>query len=209
MYCPTHFAESRPAALHALMRSHPLATLVTVADGVPDANHLPLSLETAADGRTVLRGHVARANPLWKTASDGAPALAIFHGPDAYITPSWYPTKREHGKAVPTWNYATVHARGPLHFIDDADWLRAHLDTLTQAQESAFAEPWAVRDAPADYFEKMLGAIVGVEMTVSSLEGKWKMSQNQPDENRSGIVTGLRASGSTTAAAVAALVGGS
>ncbi len=204
MYCPAHFAESRPEVLHALMRAYPLATLVTMGNisNGPDANHIPLSLETAADGSAVLRGHIARTNPLRKVTADGAPALAIFHGPDAYITPSWYPSKREHGKAVPTWNYATVHARGPLRFIDDADWLRAHVDILTQQQESTFAEPWAVSDAPVDYIEKMLTAIVGIELTITSLEGKWKASQNQPEGNRDGVAAGLRERGRADAAAL-------
>jgi len=208
MYCPTHFAESRPELLHALMREYPLATLVTMDDGGPNAEHIPLQLETAADGALTLRGHVARANPVWKTAANGAPALAIFHGADAYITPSWYPTKREHGKAVPTWNYVVVHARGPLRFIEDAEWLRAQVDALTQRQESAFAEPWVVSDAPADYLARMLAAIVGVEMSVTALEGKWKVSQNQPEENRDGAAGGLRALGTDEARTMARLIAG-
>ncbi len=199
MYCPAHFAESRPEVLHALMREYPLATLVTMGDDGLNADHIPLQLETAADGALTLRGHVARANPVWKSASIGTPALAIFRGPDAYITPSWYPTKREHGKAVPTWNYAVVHARGPLRFIEDAHWLRAQVEALTRQQEGAFAEPWAVSDAPADYIEKMLTAIVGLEITVTSLEGKWKVSQNQPEENRCGAARGLQALGADDA----------
>lgn len=202
MYCPAHFAESQPDVLHALMREHPLATLVTVGSDGPDANHVPLHLETAADGRTVLRGHVARANPVWQIAEDDIAALAIFHGPEAYITPSWYPTKREHGKAVPTWNYATVHARGSLRFIHAPDWLRAQVEALTQQQESSFSERWSVSDAPDDYIEKMLSAIVGVELTITSLQGKWKVSQNQPAENRAGAASGLSNLGRADAAAL-------
>jgi transcriptional regulator len=202
MYCPAHFAESRPEVLYALMRGYPLATLVTMGNDGLNADHIPLQLETSGDSRLVLRGHVARANPVWKSIDNSTPALAIFRGPDAYITPSWYPTKREHGKAVPTWNYAVVHARGPLNFIEDADWLRAQVEALTRQQESAFAEPWAVSDAPADYTEKMLAAIVGIEITVTSLEGKWKVSQNQPEGNRNGVVAGLRELGRSDAAAL-------
>ena len=202
MYCPAHFSESRPEALHALMREHPLATLVTMGESGLNADHVPLILETAADGSAVLHGHVARANPMWKTLRADVEALAIFHGPEAYITPSWYPTKREHGKAVPTWNYAVVHARGPLRIIHDADWLRTQVESLTQRQESAFAEPWAVSDAPADYIEKMLAAIVSIEIAVKSLEGKWKSSQNQPEGNRDGVIAGLCESGKTDAAAL-------
>lgn len=207
MYCPAHFAETRPEVLHALMRARPLATLVTAGDDGPAADHIPFVLDLPDDGPGVLRGHVARANPMWRRLVDGGvPALAVFHGPDAYVTPSWYPGKREHGRAVPTWNYAIVHARGPLRAIDDPDWLRAHVEALTRQQEAAFAEPWAVSDAPADYLEKMLGATVGIELTIVSLAGKWKMSQNQPVANRAGVVAGLQAAGGDEAGAVAALV---
>ncbi|MBW7901576.1 MAG: FMN-binding negative transcriptional regulator [Rhodocyclaceae bacterium] len=133
MYCPAHFAETRPEVLHALMRARPLATLVTAGDDGPAADHIPFVLDLPDDGPGVLRGHVARANPMWRRLADGdVPALAVFHGPDAYVTPSWYPGKREHGRAVPTWNYAIVHARGPLRAIDDPDWLRAHVEALTR-----------------------------------------------------------------------------
>ena len=206
MYCPAHFAESRPEALHALMREHPLATLVTMGEAGLNADHVPLILETATDGNAVLHGHVARANPMWRTLRADVEALAIFHGPEAYITPSWYPTKHEHGKAVPTWNYAVVHARGLLRVIHDADWLRTQVGALTQTQESAFAEPWAVSDAPADYIEKMLAAIVGIELKLTSLEGKWKSSQNQPEGNRSGVVQGLQALGTDDARQMAQLI---
>lgn len=206
MYCPAHFAESRPEMLHALVRAHPLATLVTMGEAGLNADHVPLILETAADGSAILRGHVARANPMWTTLQTGIGALAIFHGPEAYITPSWYPTKHEHGKAVPTWNYAIVHARGPLRIVQDADWLRRQVESLTQRQESAFADPWAVNDAPADYVEKMLAAIVGIELSVTSLEGKWKASQNQPESNRCGAAQGLQALGTDDARRMAQLI---
>jgi transcriptional regulator len=209
MYCPAHFAETRPEILHALMRASPLATLVTMgADGL-SADHIPLVLETPAASPATLCGHVARANPMWKSLRGGAEALealAIFHGPESYITPSWYPTKKEHGKAVPTWNYAIVQARGNLCVIEETDWLRQHLEALTRQQEDSFAEPWAVSDAPTDYIDKMLGAIVGIELTISTLQGKWKTSQNQPQENRIGAAQGLRELGSAEAAAMAALI---
>ena len=150
-----------------------------------------------------LIGHVARANPIWRTPG---PAVLVFQGPDAYVSPSWYPGKREHGKVVPTWNYAVVHARGPLRIIHDADWLRTQVESLTQRQESAFAEPWAVSDAPADYIEKMLAAIVGIELRLTSLEGKWKTSQNQPEGNRGGAAQGLQALGTDDALRMAELV---
>lgn len=206
MYCPAHFEESRPEVLHALMRARPLATLITLGSSGLNADHLPLALETPADGPAVLRGHVARANPMWQSLCGEVEALAVFHGPESYITPSWYPSKREHGKAVPTWNYVTVHARGRLRVVEETGWLRQHLEALTRQQESAFAEPWTISDAPADYVEKLLGAIVGVELTVNALAGKWKTSQNQPAANRAGAAQGLRAIGGDEATAMADLI---
>lgn len=192
MYLPRHFEESRPAVLHALMRARPLATLV-LGDGAGgfDANHIPLYLDAARGPHGVLRGHVARANPLWRQAGAGTPALAIFQGDDAYISPSWYPSKREHGKAVPTWNYVVVHARGTLRAIDDAAWMRGLLDTLTAEQEAGLPQPWSISDAPADYIEKMVAAVVGIELPIEQITGKWKVSQNQPDANRAGAAQGL------------------
>jgi transcriptional regulator len=206
MYCPAHFAESDPVVLHELIRARPLATLVTLTTDGLAADTIPFVLDTPAAGPAILRGHVARANPVWRTLAPGVDALAVFHGPESYISPSWYPSKREHGKAVPTWNYVAVHARGPLRVIDDADWLRGQIEALTTQRESALAEPWAVTDAPADYVEKMLGAIVGIELTVGSLQGKWKTSQNQPEANRAGAAQGLRGLASAEADAMAALI---
>jgi transcriptional regulator len=197
MYCPAHFAEPRIEVLHTLMRARPLATLVTLGPDGLDANHIPLLLDAAAGEFGTLRGHVARANPLWRAIGAGCDALAIFHGPQGYVTPGWYPSKVETGKAVPTWNYAVAHAHGRLRAIDDADWLRAQIEALTAQEETAFATPWQVADAPADYVEKMLAAVVGIEIEIVRLAGKWKTSQNQPPRNRDGIVAGLRSRGTT------------
>jgi transcriptional regulator len=194
MYQPRQFEENDPEVMHALMRANPLATLVMLMDGMLQANHIPLLLAKTASS-TVLRGHVARANPLWQHASGEREVLAIFHGPQAYITPTWYATKAEHGKVVPTWNYAAVHATGILRAIDDPVWLRAQLETLTAHNEAGLPSPWKVSDAPHDYTEKLMGAIVGIELTVTRLVGKWKVSQNQPAENITGIVEGLRSEG--------------
>ncbi|MCF8152109.1 MAG: FMN-binding negative transcriptional regulator [Burkholderiaceae bacterium] len=194
MYQPAHFEESRIEVLHALMRAQPFATLVTGGDAGPNANHLPLHLHDEGSPLGVLQGHVARANPLWQQAPD-AEALVIFHGPQAYVSPSWYPTKREHGKAVPTWNYVVVHGRGRLRVIDDKAWLRAQLETLVDDHEAGFAQPWRIDDAPPEYIDAMLAAIVGIEITLTTLSGKWKISQNQPATNRTGVVAGLRALG--------------
>lgn len=210
MYCPAHFAETQSQALHALLREQPLATLVIQGGDGLLANHLPLLLETPTAAPATLCGHVARANPLWREIAarggEGVAALAIFHGPQHYISPNWYPGKREHGRAVPTWNYAVVHAHGRLRAVDDADWLRRQLDLLTRQEESGFAAPWALADAPADYIEQMLRAVVGVELTIERLEGKWKTSQNQPPANRAGVVAGLGECGGDAATAMAALV---
>ena len=177
MYTPDHFREDRPEVLAAAMREIGFATLVT--EGL-NANHLPMLLE---DG--VLRGHVARANPVWK-AGEGR-ALAIFLGPHAYVSPNWYPTKAETGKAVPTWNYITVHARGPIRWVQDADWLRAHVTALSNRHEAPRPEPWAVSDAPESYIDSLVRAIVGFELTIETLEGKYKLSQNRNQADQQGV----------------------
>ena len=204
MYLPAHFAEDRAEVLQALMREHPFATLVSKSGDSLAADHLPLQL--SAEG-TCLHGHVARANPLWRNAAD-SDVLAIFHGPQAYVTPSWYETKRADGKAVPTWNYVVVHARGRLRAIDDPAWLREQLETLVDRHESPLPEPWHIADAPSDYIGKMLAAIVGIEIAISDVSGKWKVSQNQPGVNRAGVVAGLRGQASDDSRAIAELVAG-
>ncbi|MDP1734927.1 MAG: FMN-binding negative transcriptional regulator [Sulfuritalea sp.] len=207
MYLPAHFEESRVEVLHALMGEHPFATLVTQGGEGLTANHLPLHLEPEAGPFGVLQGHVARANPLWRESAE-TDVLVVFHGPQAYVTPSWYETKREHGKAVPTWNYVVVHAHGRLRAIDDADWLLGNLEALVAHHEANFAEPWQIGDAPADYIDKMLAAIVGIEIELTALKGKWKVSQNQPPANRAGVIAGLRSLDTDAAAAMAGLVAG-
>jgi len=206
MYIPAHFAEPRVEVMHDLIRAHPLSTLVTLSPSGLDANHLPFHLSGEPAPLGTLRGHVARANPLWREIVQGADVLAIFQGPHAYITPSWYPTKAETGKVVPTWNYAVVHAHGKLRVLDDAVWLRAHLAALTAHNEQPFAPPWQPSDAPPDYIEKLMAAVVGIEITITRLCGKWKTSQNQPPKNQAGVVQGLEASGHPSAAPMAALV---
>jgi len=201
MYNPTHFQEPRIPVLHGLMRAYPFATLVTLtADGLA-ANHLPLVIDAEPGPLGTLRGHVARANPVWRTQLPEAEALAIFQGPHGYISPSLYPSKAEHGKVVPTWNYTAVHAAGPLRVIDDAAWLRAFVTRLTEIHEAALHEaaahaagrpaPWQVSDAPEAFIEQMLKAIVGIEIPIARLEGKRKQSQNRPPADRAGVVAGL------------------
>jgi len=191
MYLPKHFAQTDIAALHALMDAHPLATLVTHGPEGIDANHIPLHLDAGAGPNGTLRGHVARANPLARAAAVDREILAIFQGPQSYISPSGYATKAEHGKVVPTWNYTAVHAWGRLRLIDDPQWLLAQVRTLTTTHEAALPHPWQVSDAPADYIEKMLGAIVGIEIVIDRLVGKWKVSQNQPPANQASLVAAL------------------
>lgn len=197
MYLPKHFEQQDPAALQGLMRAHPLATLVSWQDGAPTADHVPLMFDAATQ---TLRGHVARANPLWKLADQ--PVLAVFSGPQAYVTPSWYPSKAETHKVVPTWNYTVVHAHGLLKAVEDAPWLHALVNELTGHHESARPAPWAVSDAPDDYVQSMLRAIVGIEIPVTRLIGKWKMSQNRSTPDRLGVAHGLAADGHDVAAAV-------
>jgi len=189
MYIPDMFREDRPDVLQDAVRRIGFATLVTHnGDGSLEANHLPMLL---SDG--VLRGHVARANPVWE--ADACEALAIFLGPHAYVSPSWYPSKAETGKAVPTWNYITVHARGAINWIQDADWLRAHVGALSDANEAGRERPWTITDAPANYIDGLVRAIVGFELTVSRLEGKWKLSQNRDAADHAGAREGLMRDG--------------
>jgi len=207
MYIPAHFEESRTEILHALVRAHPFASLITQSspDGI-NANHIPLCLSHEHGQFGVLRGHVARSNPMWGELALNAEAMAIFQGPDSYITPSWYPTKQKHGKVVPTWNYAVVHAHGLLTVIDDSSWLRSHLETLVIQQEALFSEPWSVSDAPKEFTDKLIGEIVGIEMVITRLKGKWKISQNQPAQNQAGVVCGLKKSGGRNAVEMAGMI---
>jgi transcriptional regulator len=201
VYLPKHFEQADPQALAALMLAHPLAALVTVQHGSPTADHVPLEYDAPA---RVLRGHVARANPLWQAAA-GQRVLAIFQGPQAYVSPSWYPSKASTHKVVPTWNYTVVHAHGTLRAVEEAPWLHALVGRLTEHHERPRAAPWSVDDAPADYMQQMLRAIVGIEIAVDTLVGKWKISQNRSQADRLGVATGLQA-GSEEAQAMAGLV---
>ena len=208
MYIPSNFRAPGDDAMHALMRANPLATVViNGADGL-SANPIPLLLDLAAAERGVLRGHVARANPMWQQVAGGAPALALFHGPGHYVSPGWYPSKREHGRVVPTWNYTAVHVTGTLRAVDDRAWLLRLLKALTDVHEQAMPSPWRVDDAPPDYIDRMLGAVVGIEIAIERLDGKWKVSQNQPQANRQGVRDGLDRLATPAATEMAALVGG-
>lgn len=202
MYLPRHFAEERPEVLDALMREHPLATLVTLSARGVEANPVPLLWHPE---RRELHGHLARANRLWQEHPPESDVVAVFNGAQAYISPNCYPSKREHGKAVPTWNYLTVQARGRLRVMDDASWKRNFLDQLTGVHEASEPQPWRIDEAPADYIENMLKAVVGIVIEVSELTGKWKASQNQPEANRAGVIDALRGRNAPMAEVVARL----
>ncbi len=205
MYIPAPFVEADRAVLLAFIAAHPLGTLVTgSATAGLYATHLPLLFDSAGGAQGVLRGHVARANPHHRKAHDTTDALVIFTGGDAYITPGWYASKARHGKVVPTWNYVAAHVQGTVRFIDDRDWLMAHLDALTDAHEAEQVHPWAMSDAPTGFIEHLAAAVIGVEIEITSLEGKWKLSQNRPDDDIDGVIDGLRTSADATVQQLAA-----
>lgn len=206
MYVPKHFEERDITVLHALIRSHPLGGWVTQAEGALVVNHIPFLVDSEKGEHGTLVGHVARANPVWKSFSREMASLVIFQGPQGYISPSWYPSKHEHGKAVPTWNYAVVHAQGLPRAIEDKDWLLQHVTRLSGVHESGQAVPWSVSDAPTDYIEKMLNAIVGIEIPITTLSGKWKVSQNRPLADKLGAIAGLHGRADSNSREVAALI---
>ena len=196
MYQPPSFREPRTEVMHDLIEAFPLATLVTAGADGPFATHLPVVLDRAAGPLGTLRGHVARANPHHRLAT-AAPALVLFRGPDAYVSPSLYPSKADHGRVVPTWNYIAVHAYGPLAFVDDPAFVLGVVEALTRRFEGGRAQPWAVDDAPREYVDALARAVVGVELPIARLEGKWKMSQNRDARDAAGVAEGL--AGSTDA----------
>lgn len=203
MYLPSHFKEERVDVVHSLMREHPLGALVTLGPDGLNANHIPFMIDPKPPPFGTLRGHVARANPAWRDFSRDVEALVIFQGPQAYVTPSWYATKRQTGKVVPTYNYLVVHVYGPLRAIEDPAWLRGFVERLANRFEAGRAQPWKITDAPADFIEKQLQAIVGIEIPVTRLRGKWKVSQNRPAADREGVIRGLQEMGDVDAAAIA------
>src|SRR5690348_823388 len=206
MYLPKDFKEESVPVMHEAIRQAQLGTLITLGPDGMEASHIPMLVDPEPAPFGTLRGHIARANPQWRRAIAGAEALAVFLGPDAYITPAWYETKRQIGKVVPTWNYVAVHAYGPLTFYEDADRLLALVTKLTETHEAGRDQPWAVSDAPKDFIAGMLKAIVGFELPIARLEGKWKMSQNRPAADRAGTIAGLTAEGDAKEVAVAEIV---
>jgi len=206
MYVPKKHAETDLAVLHALIRSHPLATWATHSEGEIIVNHLPLLLDATRGSFGTLMGHIARANPVWQCASRTVPSALVFHGPESYISPSWYPSKQANGAAVPTWNYAVVHAHGMPVIIQDPAWLLDHVSRLTNLHEAGQALPWKVSDAPGEFIAQMIKRIVGIEIPILRIVGKWKINQNRSTEDRLGVVAGLRGSGHPPSAEMAALV---
>lgn len=203
MYVPEHFAEDNPAELHRLIADFPLGTLITIgADGL-SANHLPFELHAELGPQGTLRSHVARTNAVWRDFSAAHETLVLFQGPSAYISPNWYPTKADTHRQVPTYNYVVVHAYGQLVVHDDERWLRALLGRLTRKMEAAQSQPWKMGDAPQDFLHELLGNIVGIEIAVTRLVGKWKVSQNRLPIDRQGAASGLRATGDREALAMA------
>lgn len=206
MYLPAPFNESRPEVMHALMRAHPLCTLVTQCDSTVVANHVPVQTLDEPKPLGCIRGHIARANPLWRDYRAETQALAIFQGPQAYISPSFYPSKTETGEVVPTWNYAVVHANGTLRFIQDSGWLRDFVAGLTATHEVPRSVPWKIDDAPAPYIDKMLGLIVGFEFSIATLSGKWKVSQNRSQMDRQGVMRTLQSADAADSHEMAAMM---
>lgn len=191
MYQPPHFREDDLAVLHALIRAHPLGLLITAGADGPTANALPFHLEPGFSGKGTLQAHMARANGQWREIKDGAKVMVVFQGVNSYVTPSWYATKRETGKVVPTWNYVMVQARGAARIIEDATWLHAQIGRLTAEHEGRRPAPWAVGDAPESFIAAQIKGIIGLEIDISEINGKWKVSQNRPEADIDEVVEGL------------------
>ncbi len=206
MYLPASYREDRREVQFELIRTHPLGLLISSGPDGLMANQVPFTAYPDEGASGVLRMHMARANPQWKEFAGLAECLVVFQGPHTYISPNWYPTKAETHKVVPTWNYATVHVWGRPRIHEDAGWLRRQIDDLTSAHEGKRPDPWKVSDAPADFVAAQLKAIGGIEIAITRIEGKWKMSQNRSEADRRGVVEGLRADGGADQADVAKLV---
>jgi len=195
MYVPAHFAESRPDILHDLIRRHPLGMLVTHGAAGLDANHLPFELQAASGSLGTLAGHVARANPVWEQLRDGDEVMVVFRAGDAYISPNWYPSKHEQHRQVPTWNYMVAHAHGRVRIVDDERFVRGIVGRLTKTHEASQAAPWKMADSPREFIDGLLQAIVGIEIAITRLEGKSKLSQNKEARDLRGAIEGLEAAG--------------
>jgi len=206
MYLPTQFKEDSVPAIHEAIRQARIGTLVTMGEDGMEASHVPMLVDPGPEPYGTLRGHVSKGNLQWRRVNANVPALAMFLGPNTYITPNWYATKRQTGKVVPTWNYVAVHAYGTVRFFDDRAELLDLVTRLTATHEGGRPAPWAVSDAPPDFIQSQLKGIVGFELPIVRLEGKWKMSQNRTAEDRAGVVEGLRHDGGEDETVVADMV---
>lgn len=202
MYIPQHFAETRPEELHRIIREHPLGMLVTPGEAGMDADHVPFEFDPGAGAHGVLTAHVARANPLWQRCPTGTQVMVVFRGAQAYISPSWYPSKHEAHRQVPTWNYEAVHVHGTLTVRDDERFVRGLVARLTRRHEATEPQPWKMGDAPPDYIDSMLRNIVGIEIAVTTMTGKSKLSQNKDERDRLGAADALAARGQAELAAL-------
>jgi transcriptional regulator len=205
MFIPGMFKQDNIDDLLQLIEQYPFATLITHSETGIDATHLPMFVVKNAN-KYYLKAHIAKANPLWKSVKNGGVVLVTFHGPNCYISPNHYPTKKQTGKAVPTWNYVVVQVKGTISFIHDPDWIYNAIETLTNIHESGQSQPWSITDAPEPYIQKMIPAIVGIEITVTSIIGQWKLSQNQPQVNQSGVVEGLSQSTDSNIVNIASMI---
>lgn len=205
MYIPKRFLQDDINQLKGMMANHSFATFISQSESGVEANHMPLVLNESGQ-KSVLQGHIAKANPLWKNLKDKSEVLIIFNGPNCYISPNYYPTKKDNGKVVPTWNYVSVHVKGIVSFIHDEEWVLTMLNNLTDQYEANQPVPWSVSDAPQAYIDKMLSAIVGLEIDILSITGKWKVSQDKAEVNQEGIIKGLSQQADSNAKNIATLV---
>lgn len=190
MHIPSKFKQKDESQLKEVIREYPFATLITQSESGIEATHFPVILNSV-EGKDIIQAHIAKANKIWEMVKEGSEILLIFNGPNCYISPNYYPTKKESGKAVPTWNYVVVHVKGRISFVHDEKWIYNMIDSLTSIHESNQEIPWSITDAPDAFIKKMLPAIVGIEISIDSIEGQWKLSQNQPEVNKFGVVKGL------------------
>ena len=206
MYLPKHFEERDPERLRRFIERYPLGSLVTATASGLEANHIPFLFADTGSAAGTLHGHIARANPLWREVVRDAAVLLIFQGPDSFISPSWYPSKRESARVVPTWNYAVVHVHGVLRYVDDPAWVRSHVEALTREHEGKRDAPWAVTDAPGDFIEKMVAAVVGIQVSITRMVGKWKVGQNRSISDRVAVVEALEREAVPSGTRLAALM---
>lgn len=191
MHIPSKFKEENLDKLHEFIQEYPLGTLIVSAENTLDADHIPFYLQKRENAQVILQSHIAKVNPLWKKVADGQEVLLIFHGPNAYISPNFYPSKKETGKVVPTWNYSVVHVRGRIFFRHESDWILQLLNNISDFHELSQTLSWSVSDAPVEFTKKLINAVVGFEVVIDDIVGNFKLSQNKTALDYSGVVNGL------------------